>query len=267
MIGGKSRCLPDLLTQLYGFQWGRDQSIDVIWLSPVYRSPNVDNGYDISDYQAIMEDFGTMEEFERMLEKAHGLGIKIMMDLAVNHTSDEHPWFIESQKSGNPENPYRDYYIWRDPKADGSAPNSWGSSFGGSVWTYHEGRGQYYLHLFASGQPDLNWDNPAVRGEVFQYYKRLIHLRHTMDVVVHGRDELLEPEDENLFVYSRTWKDEKLLAICNFTKRELSVPQQLSDRILPDTDVVISNYLMSQDDRIRPYEATVYLIKGTGEQG
>ncbi len=528
----------------------QDLGIDVIWLSPIYRSPNVDNGYDISDYQAIMDDFGTMEDFERMLEKAHCLGLKVMMDLAVNHTSDEHPWFVESKKSRNPDNPYKDYYIWRDPQPDGSAPNNWGSTFSGSAWTYHEGRRQYYLHLFAPGQPDLNWENPHVRREIFQmmnwwcekgidgfrmdvisliskapglpdgkisgglygdggpfyvngpkvheylremnekvfskyplitvgetpgasvedaiqyagehthelnmifqfehmegdpdhpgkygkwdakdmslsqwkrclskwqaglegkgwnslylsnhdrprsvsrfgndspeyricsakmlatclhmmkgtpyiyqgeelgmtngsfekledyrdveslnafeeltqergetpetvlgylkrtgrdnartpmqwdncanagfttgtpwigvnpnfteinasqqrkdpdsvfwYYKKLIHLRHTMDVVVYGRYDLLEPEDENLFVYTRTWKDEKLLVICNFTKRELPAPRQVSDFIIPEAEVLISNYSERQDNRIRPYEAVVYLIKGTGEQG
>lgn len=528
----------------------QDLGIDVIWLSPVYQSPNVDNGYDISDYQAIMEDFGSMEDFDRMLEKAHSLGIKIMMDLAVNHTSDKHPWFVESQKSGNSVTPYRDYYIWRAPQTDGSTPNNWGSSFSGSAWTYHEDRKQYYLHLFAPGQPDLNWENPNVRREifqmmtwwcekgidgfrldvinlisktselpdgkrngglygdggpfyvngprvheylremnqqvlsryplitvgetpgasvedamqyagedthelnmvfqfehmdgdwehpgkygkwdrkemtlpqwkkvlskwqtglegkgwnslylsnhdqprsvsrfgndspryrvlsakmlatclhmmkgtpyiyqgeelgmtnayfekledyrdveslnafkeltedcgempkkvlgylkrigrdnsrtpmqwndspnagftagipwirvnpnfteinvkqqqndaesVFQYYKKLIHLRHTMDVVVYGKYELLEPEDENLFVYTRTLEDEKLLIICNFTEHELPVPQRISQLIAPEADVIISNYAIRQDDIIRPYEGTVYLIKGTGEQG
>lgn len=138
--------------------------IDVIWLSPVYQSPNDDNGYDISDYRAIMEEFGTMDDFGRMLDRAHHLGIKIMMDLVVNHTSDEHAWFIESRKSKD--NPYRDYYIWRDGK-DGTEPNNWGSCFGGSAWKYDETSDQYYLHLFSPKQPDLNWDNPQVRREVF----------------------------------------------------------------------------------------------------
>lgn len=138
--------------------------IDVIWLSPVYQSPNDDNGYDISDYRAIMEEFGTMDDFERMLDRAHKLGIKIMMDLVVNHTSDEHAWFVESRTSE--ENPYRDYYIWRDAK-EGKEPNNWGSCFGGSAWKYDEEAGQYYLHLFSPKQPDLNWDNPKVRQEVF----------------------------------------------------------------------------------------------------
>ena len=110
----------------------QELGIDVIWLSPVYQSPNDDNGYDISDYQAIMEEFGTMEDFDRMLAKAHELGIKIMMDLVVNHTSDEHAWFVESRKSVD--NPYRDFYIWRKGREDGSEPNNWGSCFSGSAW-------------------------------------------------------------------------------------------------------------------------------------
>ncbi len=146
----------------------KELGIDVVWLSPVYRSPNVDNGYDISDYQDIMEEFGSMEDFDRMLEKAHSLGIKIMMDLVVNHTSDQHPWFVESRKNADAENPYRDYYIWREGQGKGTPPNNWGSSFSGSAWTYDEERGQYYLHLFAPEQPDLNWENPAVREKVFE---------------------------------------------------------------------------------------------------
>ncbi|MCR5788676.1 MAG: alpha-glucosidase [Lachnospiraceae bacterium] len=139
--------------------------IDVIWLSPVYQSPNDDNGYDISDYRAIMTEFGTMADFDRMLEKAHSLGIKIVMDLVVNHTSDEHAWFLESRKSKD--NPYRDYYIWKDGKPDGSAPNNWQSFFSGSAWQYDETAGQYYLHCFTKKQPDLNWENEKVRNEVF----------------------------------------------------------------------------------------------------
>lgn len=138
--------------------------INVLWLSPVYQSPNDDNGYDISDYQAIMDEFGTMEDFDRMLAAAHEHGIKLVMDLVVNHTSDEHPWFIESQKSVD--NPYRDYYIWR-PGKDGKEPNNWGSCFSGPAWKYDEKTDMYYLHLFSKKQPDLNWDNPKVRQEVF----------------------------------------------------------------------------------------------------
>ena len=142
----------------------KELGINVIWLSPVYQSPNDDNGYDISDYRAIMKEFGTMEEFDRMLRVAHERGIRLVMDLVVNHTSDEHPWFVESRKSTN--NPYRDYYIWR-PAKDGREPNNWGSCFSGSAWEYDDTTDMYYLHLFSKKQPDLNWDNPKVRDEVF----------------------------------------------------------------------------------------------------
>lgn len=138
--------------------------IDAIWLSPVYKSPNDDNGYDISDYRDIMDDFGTMEDFDRLLAEAHRHHIRIVMDLVVNHTSDEHAWFIESRSSR--ENPYRDYYIWKEPK-DGKEPNNWGAWFGGSAWELDEKTGMYYLHCFSRKQPDLNWENPKVRDEVF----------------------------------------------------------------------------------------------------
>ena len=140
--------------------------IDVIWMSPVYKSPNDDNGYDISDYQDIMDDFGTMDDFDRVLKKAHSLNIKIMMDLVVNHTSDEHKWFIEIKKSKD--NPYHDYYMWADPDKNGNPPNRWESCFSGSAWEYVESVGQFYLHSFSRKQPDLNWDNPKVREEVFK---------------------------------------------------------------------------------------------------
>lgn len=140
--------------------------INVIWMSPVYKSPNDDNGYDISDYQDIMDDFGTMADFDRVLAKAHSLNIKIMMDLVVNHTSDEHKWFIESKKSKD--NPYHDYYMWADPDKNGNPPNRWESCFSGSAWEYVESVGQFYLHSFSKKQPDLNWDNPKVRDEVFK---------------------------------------------------------------------------------------------------
>ncbi|MBB6431989.1 glycoside hydrolase family 13 protein [Leuconostoc carnosum] len=138
--------------------------IQVIWLSPIYQSPNDDNGYDISDYQKILPEFGTMTDVEEMLQVAHQLGLKIMMDLVVNHTSDEHNWFKASRKTKN--NPYRDYYIWRDP-VDGHEPNNWLSDFGGSAWTYDQQTEQYYLHIFSKKQPDLNWDNPVLRNEIY----------------------------------------------------------------------------------------------------
>ena len=144
--------------------------INVIWLSPVFDSPNVDNGYDISDYFAIMSDFGTMEDFDEMLETAHKHGIKILMDLVANHTSDEHPWFKESRSSKD--NPYRDYYIWKDPKGfdeDGNPipPNNWASEFGGPAWEWDEATGQFYLHIFFKEQPDLNWENEKVREDLY----------------------------------------------------------------------------------------------------
>ena len=139
--------------------------VDVLWLSPIYRSPNDDNGYDISDYQAIMDEFGTMEDFDEMLSEAHKRGLRVVMDLVVNHTSDEHKWFMESRRSK--ENAYRDYYIWREGKDEKTPPNNWGSCFGGSAWQYDEETAMYYLHLFSKKQPDLNWDNPKVRDEVF----------------------------------------------------------------------------------------------------
>ncbi|MBD2156154.1 alpha-glucosidase [Leptolyngbya sp. FACHB-16] len=142
----------------------KELGIDVVWLSPVYQSPNHDMGYDISDYQAIMDRFGTLADWEEMVAGMHARGIKLVMDLVVNHTSDEHPWFVEARKSKD--NPYRDYYIWRQGD-EGHEPNNWRGFFGGSVWTYDELTGEYYLHLFSEKQPDLNWENPKVRQAVY----------------------------------------------------------------------------------------------------
>ena len=138
--------------------------IDVVWLSPVYKSPNDDNGYDISDYQDIMDEFGTLADWTEMLEGIHRRGIKLVMDLVVNHTSDEHPWFVESRKSRD--NPYRDFYFWRTGK-DSREPNNWVSFFSGSAWKFDPATEEYYLHLFSKKQPDLNWENAKVREEVF----------------------------------------------------------------------------------------------------
>lgn len=154
--------LPGVIEKLDYF---KDLGIDVIWLSPMYKSPNDDNGYDISDYQDIMDEFGTMEDFDRLLKGVHDRGMKLILDLVVNHTSDEHPWFIESKSSKD--NPKRDWYIWADPKDDGSEPNNWESIFNGSTWQFDETTNQYYFHLFSKKQPDLNWDNPEVRESVF----------------------------------------------------------------------------------------------------
>lgn len=142
----------------------KDLGIDVIWVSPIYESPNDDNGYDISNYKAIMKEFGTMEDFDILLIEAHKRNLKIVMDLVFNHTSDEHPWFIESRKSLD--NPYRDYYIWK-PSKNGKEPNNWGSWFSGPAWEYSKETDMYYLHIFSKKQPDLNWENKKVREELY----------------------------------------------------------------------------------------------------
>ena len=142
------------------FKW---LGVDALWLSPVYKSPNDDNGYDISDYYDIMDEFGTMEDMDNLIAEAKKRGIKIIMDMVFNHTSDEHPWFIESRKSKN--NKYIDYYVWRDP-VDGKEPNDMGSVFSGSAWQFDDKTGQYYLHVFSKKQPDLNWENEKVRRDI-----------------------------------------------------------------------------------------------------
>ena len=161
----------DGIGDLYGvydkLEYIKSLGVDGIWFSPIYPSPNADYGYDISDYKNIHPDYGTLEQFSKVLHRAHELGLKVLLDLVINHTSDEHPWFIESCKGKD--NPYSDYYIWRDPlfkKNRKSPPNNWFSQFEGLAWEYHPGRGQYYLHVFARKQPDLNMDNPKVREEV-----------------------------------------------------------------------------------------------------
>ena len=164
----------------------RQLGVDVIWLSPIYASPNYDNGYDISDYEAIMQEFGTMADFDALLKEAHALGLKILLDLVVNHTSSLHPWFIKSE-AGDPK--FRDYYIWENEQ-----PNDWEAEFGGSAWTYSKKRQQYYLHLFAPQQPDLNWRNPAVRDDVYAMMTRWLEKGidgFRMDVI----NMLAKPED------------------------------------------------------------------------
>lgn len=153
--------IPGIISKL---DYLKDLGIDIIWLSPVYQSPQIDNGYDISDYEAISKDFGTMEDFECLLKEAHDRKIKIVMDLVVNHTSDEHQWFIESRKSKN--NQYRDYYIWKEGK-NHQEPNNWASVFSGSAWQYDKTTDMYYLHLYSSKQPDLNWENETLRKEIY----------------------------------------------------------------------------------------------------
>ena len=139
--------------------------VDVVWLSPVYASPQDDNGYDISDYRAIAPEFGTMADFDTMLAAMHARGIRLVMDLVVNHSSDEHRWFKEARKSRD--NPFHDFYIWREPKADGTPPTNWEAAFNGSVWEWNQPTGEYCLHMFSRKQPDLNWENPALRAEVY----------------------------------------------------------------------------------------------------
>ena len=140
--------------------------VDLLWLTPMYVSPQRDNGYDIEDYYNIDPKYGTMSDFEKLLKEAHKRDIKIMMDMVLNHTSTEHKWFKESKKSKD--NPYRDYYFWKDAKPDGSVPNNWISRFSGTAWKYDETTNQYYLHLFEETQADLNWENEKVREECYK---------------------------------------------------------------------------------------------------
>lgn len=157
--------IPGIISKL---DYLKELGVDVIWLSPVYKSPNDDNGYDISDYRDIMDDFGSMEDWELLLKEMHDRGLRLIMDLVVNHSSDEHHWFVESKKSKD--NPYRDYYIWR-PGKDGKEPNNWQSTFSGSAWQYDDHTDEYFLHLFSKKQPDLNWENPKLRQEVYEMMK------------------------------------------------------------------------------------------------
>ena len=162
---GNGDGIGDLRGMIEKLDYLKELGVNAVWMSPVYASPNVDNGYDISDYFSIMEEFGSMEDWEEFQEGAHARGIAVIMDLVLNHTSDRHRWFQESKKSKD--NPYSDFYIWRDPAPDGGAPNGWMSVFGGSAWEYEPERNQYYLHLFAKEQPDLNWDCEETREKIF----------------------------------------------------------------------------------------------------
>ena len=154
--------LPGLIEKL---DYLKELGIDLIWVCPIFDSPNDDNGYDIRDYKAILDEFGTMEDCDRLIEEVHKRDMKIIFDLVVNHTSDEHEWFIESRSSND--NPYRDYYIWHEGDEEGNRPNNWESIFSGSVWEYDEQTEEYYMHVFSKKQPDLNWENPAVRQDVY----------------------------------------------------------------------------------------------------
>mgnify|MGYP001556839815 FL=1 len=154
--------LPGLIEKL---DYLKELGIDLIWVCPIFDSPNDDNGYDIRDYKAILDEFGTMEDCDRLIEEVHKRDMKIIFDLVVTHTSDEHEWFIESRSSKD--NPYRDYYIWHEGDEEGNRPNNWESIFSGSVWEYDEQTEEYYMHVFSKKQPDLNWENPAVRQDVY----------------------------------------------------------------------------------------------------
>lgn len=176
----------------------KNLGVDVIWLSPIFDSPQEDNGYDISNYTTIFEPYGTMEDFDQLVAEIHQRGLKVVMDLVVNHTSDEHQWFVESKKSK--ENSYRDYYIWRDGKESGEPPTNWGSVFGGSTWQYDEETEQYYLHLFAAKQPDLNWENPKLRTEIYEMMKFWLDKGidgFRMDVINFISKETSYPDGEN----------------------------------------------------------------------
>ncbi|WP_152392059.1 glycoside hydrolase family 13 protein [Paenibacillus guangzhouensis] len=155
----------DLQGMISKLDYIKELGIDVIWICPMYKSPNDDNGYDISDYQDIMDEFGTMADFDQLLAEVHKRGMKLIIDLVINHTSDEHPWFIESRSSKD--NPKRDWYIWRDGK-NGQEPNNWESIFSGPAWEYDKATDQYYMHIFSTKQPDLNWRNPEVRQSLYQ---------------------------------------------------------------------------------------------------
>ena len=159
----------DLRGIIHKLDYLADLGIDIVWLNPIYSSPNDDNGYDIADYDAIMAEFGTMADFEELLTGLHQRGIRLIMDLVVNHCSDEHPWFVESRS--NPTGKYRDYYFWRDGQ-QGRAPNNWLSVFSGSAWEYEPVSDQYYLHLFSKKQPDLNWANPDLRQDIYRMMRR-----------------------------------------------------------------------------------------------
>ena len=181
----------------------KDLGVDVIWVSPFYKSPNADNGYDISDYQGISKQYGNMDDFDELLEEIHARGMKLILDLVINHTSDEHPWFIESRSSKD--NPKRDWYIWKDDKGD-QEPNNWESIFSGSAWQHDELTNQYYLHLFATKQPDLNWENTEMRHELFNMVNWWLDKGidgYRVDAISHikKRDELPDMPNPNAEKY------------------------------------------------------------------
>lgn len=231
--------------------------IDALWFSPIFPSPMADMGYDVSNYCGIDPLYGTLEDFKELIEKAHERNINIMVDFVPNHSSDQHPWFVESRSSRT--NDLHDYYVWRDPKPDGSPPNNWLSIFGGSAWEYDEGRGQYYLHTFLKEQPDLNWDNPMVRDEM----KRVV--RFWLDLGVDGiradavrwisKDPLFrdDPKDKSgrhhsadgtggeydryIHKYSRFWKN-----LFPYLRELTDVLKEYDNRIMVFEDYPDANY-------------------------
>lgn len=227
--------------------------IDAIWFSPFYPSPQLDMGYDVANYCDIDPLFGTLEDFKELVAKAHDLDINVMVDFVPNHTSDQHPWFVESRKSRD--NTYADYYVWRDPKKDGSAPNNWVSNFGGSAWQYDETRGQYYLHTFMKEQPDLNWDNPAVREEM----KRVI--RFWLDLGVDGiradavrwisKDPKFRDDPRN-----KHWKGDK--NSLNKFDSLLHVHSQFGDNLF--------KYLREMTDTLKQYDNRIMLFEDYPDQ-
>lgn len=187
----------DLRGILSKLDYLKELGVDVVWLCPIYKSPNHDNGYDISDYKDIMKEFGTMEDFDELLREAHARGLKIMMDLVLNHTSDEHPWFIESRSSKD--NPKRDYYIWRKGK-NGGPPNNWESYFSGSVWEYDPSTDEYYLHLYSKHQPDLNWENQEVvdcMHEMIEWWLKKGVDGFRLDAIAHIAKAVGLPDGDN----------------------------------------------------------------------
>lgn len=224
----------------------KELGIDVIWLCPVYRSPNKDNGYDISDYRDIMQDFGTMADFKELLEKAHAIGLKIIMDLVVNHTSNLHTWFVESRKSLD--NPYRDYYIWRQGK-DGKEPNEQQSVFEGSAWQFDEATSMYYLHLYTKEQPDLNWENTKVRDEVYDM------MTWWLDMGIDGfRMDVINQISKDFEKMDATYKgDPKMYEIISNGPRVHEFLQEMHDRVLShyDTMTVGETAAVSVEDALK----------------
>ncbi|MBT2655926.1 alpha-glucosidase [Bacillus sp. ISL-18] len=212
----------------------KDLGIDVIWICPIYQSPNHDNGYDISDYRAIMKQFGTMEDFDELLAQAHERGLKIIMDLVINHTSDEHPWFIESRSSLD--NPKRDYYIWRKGK-NGGPPNNWESYFSGSVWEYDETTDEYYLHLYTKNQPDLNWENENVIRDVEEMVRWWLDKGvdgFRMDAIAHivKAENLPDAPNPNNLPYVRAY------SLFSNLEKVHTLLRDLNDKVLYQYDIM-----------------------------